>query len=337
MKISVIVAVFNGARYIEKCVNSLLNQTLNEIEIIIVNDGSTDKTEEILGELSQKYSNIIVVNQANLGVSAARNKGLQEVNGEYVGFIDADDYCEKNMFEDMYNTAKATESDVVVSGIIVDFYESKKVNIINVERTKCSNDNEEIKRLIIELEKLNMFNFVWNKLYKKDIVKDIAFNESFTTGEDLIFNCEVFKDIKKMVIINKAYYHYMRGNETTIVTSYKPNLHDMIKKLNDERINLYKQREIIEKSDVKLMYNKCIEYYISCVWNIFRKDNKLDHIQRYKQLKLIFNDEFLHKNLIFFESNNLNKKIFNIVYKIKFNLIRYVTYHTIFWFKYNIK
>ena len=117
IKVSVIIPVYNAEKYITECIESLLNQTLQQCEFIFVNDGSKDHSGAIIDEFKKKDSRIILINQENQGVSMARNNGLKAASGEYVGFVDADDYIENDMYETMYNHAKQDECDAVISNL----------------------------------------------------------------------------------------------------------------------------------------------------------------------------------------------------------------------------
>lgn len=327
MKVSVIIAVYNGEKYIEKSVKSLCNQTLDGIEIIIINDGSNDNTEDILLHLKKIYKNIIVINQPNLGVSEARNAGLKIAKGKYIGFMDSDDLCEPNMFEEMYNKAVNYNVDVVISGIIVDFYEDGKLKVINSDNEIYANDNETLKKLIAKIESKNMFNFVWNKLYKYEVIENFRFNKKLNTGEDLLFNCKIFKNIESAYLINKSYYHYRRGNEETIVTKYKDNLHENIHKFNDARVDLYKTKKMNDIKYIYILNNKCIEYYISDIINLFRNGNRLNHKQRFNKFKQIFLSENIREFIEGYEKNNINKKMFFYCYKFNNVLLSYIIYY----------
>ncbi|MEO2683100.1 glycosyltransferase family 2 protein, partial [Clostridium butyricum] len=134
--ISVIVPAYNVEKYIEECLLSLVNQTYKDIEIIIINDGSTDKTKEIIIEYQEKYKNITGYNQKNNGVSVARNLGLKIAKGEYVIFVDPDDYLDSTMIEKMHDKLKMTDSDLVICGHNVFYDENPNefmVNLINVD------------------------------------------------------------------------------------------------------------------------------------------------------------------------------------------------------------
>jgi len=199
-KVSIIVPAYNASNYIEKCIDSLLNQTLKDIEIIIVNDGSTDDTAE---KLSKYEDEIKVITQKNVGVASARNKGLSVANGEYIAYVDSDDWIESNMFELLYNKAKENNYDVVECDFkyVNDF---KTWNGI-VDLVSDINTIEEKKKYYI-----NMFPVIWNKIYKRNKIKDIKF-KSGVWAEDVEYLYRVLPNITSIGKINKKlYYYYQR-------------------------------------------------------------------------------------------------------------------------------
>lgn len=128
-KVTVVVPVYNVERYLKRCIESLKNQTLKEIEIVLINDGSKDKSGEICNEYASKYENIKVIHQLNRGLSGARNTGIKVAQGEYIGFVDSDDYVEKDMFERLYNQAKEYSCEIACCGV-KNIYENGKEEII---------------------------------------------------------------------------------------------------------------------------------------------------------------------------------------------------------------
>lgn len=197
MKVSVIVPVYNVYEYLDKCLNSLVNQTLKNIEIIVVNDGSPDNSEEIINKYVKEYSNVYSYKKENGGLSSARNYGLKYAKGEYIAFIDSDDFVELNMLEEMYNKAKEDNSDIV----ICDYYslEEKEKRYINCHLKMSSNSKKEYL--------LSPPN-AWIRLIKKEIMD----KEKFTEGlyyEDLDINPRLFIHANKISYVEKPLYNYL--------------------------------------------------------------------------------------------------------------------------------
>lgn len=219
-KVSIIVPVYNVEKYLRKCIDSLINQTLNDIEIICINDGSTDKSIKILKEYKNKDSRIILLNQENSGQSVARNRGIEIAKGEYLGFVDPDDWIDLDYYEKLYNAASTNDTDIAVGGIIR-VTGIKKKKFLNFEKETLT-DNTKLK---FELCDVPEKSYIWNKIYKTQKLKEI--NLKFEEGrifEDCIFTPQALFFLGKMVTVPNIYYYYLRrGNSTVKQRSEKAN------------------------------------------------------------------------------------------------------------------
>ena len=211
-KVSIIVPVYNVEKYLRKCIDSLINQTLNDIEIICINDGSTDKSLEILKEYKNRDSRIILLNQENSGQSIARNNGIKKAAGEYLGFVDPDDWIDLDYYEKLYNAASTNDTDIAVGGIIR-VTGIKKKKFLNFEKETLT-DNTKLK---FELCDVPEKSYIWNKIYKTQKLKEI--NLKFEEGrifEDCIFTPQALFFLGKMVTVPNTYYYYLRRNNSTV-------------------------------------------------------------------------------------------------------------------------
>ncbi len=202
IKISVIIPVYNAEKTLKKCLDSILNQSLKEIEIILINDGSKDKSDGICQNYVKKDTRILYINKSNEGCSITRNLGIDIAKGKYITFVDSDDYLEKEMYKSMYNIAKKDNSDIVVCGFnILD----EKYNHLEKVRPAKYLDKMEYFKI-----KNKCFNSPWNKIYKKELLKNnnIYFPKNTHMGEDLVFNVKAFYFAEKIDIVKECYYNY---------------------------------------------------------------------------------------------------------------------------------
>lgn len=225
IKVSIVVPVYNVEKYLEKCLDSLINQTLKDIEIICVNDGSTDNSGKILDEYAQKDNRIVVINKENGGVSSARNLGLSAVRGEYIGFCDPDDWVDLDYYERLYDAAISSNSDIAVGGI--KRVKNKITNFLVFDDTYFSEEY---------YEKLKLCNvpdrcYIWNKIYKTSEYKkhNLLFIEGLNY-EDCVFTPEILYKLKKLITVPNTYYYYLR--QYSSITRQRSNRSDKVKALN---------------------------------------------------------------------------------------------------------
>lgn len=211
IKISVIVPVYNVENYLEKCLDSLINQTLEDIEIIIVNDGSIDNSQEIIDEYVKKSCKIRAFIKENGGLSDARNFGLKHASGEYIGFVDSDDFVEYDMYEILYNKAKIEGSDVTEC---------------NLRHTYENSEDIEIGKKIQDKKEMIMYgrSVVWNKIYNREWLQNtgVIFSKGLIY-EDVDYFVRLVPHIRKYSYVDEASIHYMQrtssiNNSSTLKT-----------------------------------------------------------------------------------------------------------------------
>ena len=168
VKVSIIVPAYNLEDYIEPCLDSLVNQTLKEIEIIVINDGSTDSTQEKIEKFAQQDSRIIPLVLENGGVSNARNQGLNIAKGEYIGFVDGDDWVDNDFFEKLYHSAKNNAADISVANILKHKKQQTRFNL-QYKKEKIANTIDE--KIKICKDRKSRFFYIWHRLYKASLLK----------------------------------------------------------------------------------------------------------------------------------------------------------------------
>ncbi|MBR6127100.1 glycosyltransferase [bacterium] len=238
IKVSIIVPIYNVEKYLECCLSSLLNQTLNDIEIICIDDGSTDNSSNILQRYKQTDVRIKVLTQANSGQGIARNNAIDIACGEYIGFVDPDDYVSPQMFEILYNQAKAYNADLVEESFFVDNqarnYRRKQKNKLNLPTNIIFN---------WKIRKNYAFSVnlaVWNKLYRRDFIKkhNIKFM-NVLRGEDIIFTVKSRVLAEKILYIDNADYYYRIKEDNSIILNQE--LKNKLKINRFEYFKMFKQ------------------------------------------------------------------------------------------------
>lgn len=252
-KISVIVPVYNAENYIVRCLDSLVNQNLSGVEIIVIDDGSTDGTSKILSRYKNK---IKLITQKNSGVATARNKGLECAKGEYIAFVDSDDWIEKDMFEKMYN--KAIENDF--DAVMCDFWYTDDTRTWNGVSTNTEN-------IVTDRQKkdfmLKMFPVIWNKIYKRNKIEKFRFKDG-VWAEDVEYLYRIITNINNVGVINeKLYFYYQR--EISESRLYDKRIYSYVDNFNDI-VDFYKKNNYYD------LYKKELEYcYVRYLYATFVK------------------------------------------------------------------
>lgn len=218
-------AVYNTAEYLETCINSLLNQTLDDIEIILVDDGSSDQSSIICDSYAKADKRVKCIHQKNCGPSIARNNGISIARGKYIAFVDSDDWVENDMYQILYNAIESEGAELAVAGYCREWPEGQ-----------TEYDVIDLKNEIVDVERIGLLNYfckywigfrganyVWNKLYSKDLFtsKDLCFPEDMKFAEDRFLNYLIIPYIKKAVHIKKNLYHYVQRYNSAVYTSAK--------------------------------------------------------------------------------------------------------------------
>lgn len=207
--VSIIIPAYNVEKYIERCVRSAMNQTMKEIEIIVVNDGSTDKTKTIIENMALKDKRIKIINKKNGGLSSARNTGISQAKGEYIQHLDGDDWIERETCEELYKLAKENDLDIIISDFYKDYDNGKilKIESFKFEENIVLDSNICLK----ELNESNTNVNIWTKFIRRRLYIDnsIQHLEGINLGEDLVTTPKLLAISKKIMKKKKAYYHYI--------------------------------------------------------------------------------------------------------------------------------
>jgi glycosyltransferase involved in cell wall biosynthesis len=294
--ISIIVPVYNRINKLQLAVNSLLQQTYRDLEIILIDDGSTDGSSEICDELSVKDKRIHVIHQSNQGVSAARNAGLKQAKGEYIGFVDSDDVVEPTMYEIMLQTMQNYSVDLVVCGVTNKHF-NKHDKLARIQKISHKNEvirrKEEIVSEVLKLLRSALMHSVWNKLYRTDILigERIAFPCGIPFGEDLLFNIEYLKNTTSIGFLSDCLYIYFSDEKTGTINRYFEGKHELMTKLYTglfDYIGSIAPPTTIQYQQISFLY---IKWTYSCFIDLFHKNCPLDKMERKRYIQNIVQRE----------------------------------------------
>lgn len=310
--VSIIVPVFNSEEYLDDCIKSILNQTYNNLEIILVNDGSTDGSLSICESYALNDKRVKVINKIGGGVSSARNAGLNVASGELVCFFDSDDYVEADFVEKMCVTV--ANNDICIGGYISDLYDtsgqliqSKKhyLNIDCIDNEIPLNDFDQLFGLCMSL---------WNKIYNLDLIQEhgLRFDEKVSFGEDGLFNTDFFLLTHKICFSNYAGYHYSRRKRDSLSTKfYEDFLQIKLRALN-RRCELLMHWGVSKDKISRFRYDS----YFNIVWNEIgnTKRRKYPRKELRRKLDCIINSQEIVEAVKKYKPQGIKNKIKKIIF-----------------------
>lgn len=257
-KISIIVPAYNVEKYIEDCLASLVKQTFTDFEVIVINDGSSDLTPEIANVFQNCDKRFKLISQKNMGISGARNTGLDNIRGQYVTFLDSDDWVSENYLEELYSAIINNDCDIAVATIIRKRPKHQKYRVHYTEEKVCESLQEKI-----DICNIPKCCYVWNKLYKVDLVKNRKFQEG-KYFEDVLWTLEIIKASKKLVTVPNIQYYYRVTKGSIVKTTSKKKQNDLynakkyiVEFFDENNLNLSQKQRTITKE---------IKYFLGIPW-----------------------------------------------------------------------
>ncbi len=317
-KLSVIIPCYNVQEYLSKCIDSVIDNELNDIEIILVNDGSKDDTLKIIKEYKKKYKDIIkVVDQENQGLSMARNAGIEVSTGEYITFLDSDDYVDSKMYSSMLEKAYENNFDLVVCGVKM-LYPDHELNVSSGVVKDC-NSKEEVKDVMY-----NFYPAACNKIYKREVIGDLRFKKG-VWFEDVEFMYRLLPHVKSIGIVNEYYYYYLQ-REGSITYVYNSKLYDFLYNL-DGVVEYYKENDFYDEYKEELEYTYVRYLYATFIKRLAKMKDKNEFNRGVDTVVEAVNNKFpeYKKNKYLGYSKKglylkyFNKLIANIVYIVEKN------------------
>ena len=314
-KISIIVPVYNCEKYISNCINSILEQSFKDFELILVDDGSSDRSFEICESFVKKDSRVKAIHQQNSGVSRARNRGLDEVQGEYIGFVDGDDCVDKEMYERLYKNLADNDADISICGIVNYFLKkdgtTEKVRQSQVDGFWIFSGEQALKEAL--QSRLYSVNPV-NKLFKRELFDKLRYPEG-KISEDAFLIPVVISKANRVVYDSKPMYYYLRRENSITTSNFSYNDWDVVEAY-ENHLNMISEKFPNLKKVAKFRYLWSYTYVID---KIMICENSENYLKDFKKafdfikkniLQIIFNPYFSFKRKIAVIVLLLNKKIY---------------------------
>lgn len=315
--VSIIVPIYNSEQRIAKCIESILSQTFKDFELILINDGSKDKSLEICREYEEKDNRIRVLTQENSGVSATRNRGIECAKGEYIQFVDSDDYIAPNMVEQLVMRMKANDVDMVICGILK-HYENYNEEILPEKEGKIyMNELEERYPSIFG-------NYILhspvNKLYKKELIKS-TFPTELSLGEDYTFNLNYLIESRSIYFIRESYYFYVIS-ENSLISTYREDCAEIAEQLylkGIEFCNVIGLKEMA-KSHLSGIFLEALFYGFSDIYTLSNKNT----VEKRKYMKKWINNNNVKNALVIAKMRRPKHKVELILLKHRMSYLLHV-------------
>lgn len=301
-KISVIIPIYNVGELLHKCIESIQNQLLDDIEIILINDGSTDNSAVICDDIASKDKRIQVIHKINEGASSARNVGISISNGEYIGFVDADDYIHEEMYRKMYKKAKENNCDIVMCDAKIEYENKVEIDTISLLNNSCIIEKREISPDLL----MGIAGSMWKCIYRRDLLinNKVICPVGIKLSEDRIFNIKAFGNCNNLYYLKEALYtQKVRKNSAT--TKYYDNMLSIV--VNSRNIIFRSLEELWNDSEnYKKVYEKQnINSVYQCINNEFHNESNKNVYQKYRAIDKIVKNIHVRDMINRVEDNNM--------------------------------
>lgn len=305
--ISIIMPVYNKYNYLTKSLNSIINQTYKDFELIIVDDGSSDGSEKLCDEFAKKDERIRVIHLKNSGVSNARNVGLDNAKGKYLQFIDSDDYISEDMLEKLYNKAAEHDVDIVISGItkVNHNYEVMSTTIPQLEGVKSK--NEMLENFASEQRSSGIYGYISNKFTKKSIVEKfkLRFNTNIRLAEDLDFYLELYRHIHSVYFYNTSFYYYIQDTDNNSLIEYSKNEYPTQISISLKQKELLSQNNMLNDANLKTINLVITNFTLCYIYDKF----DFSYSKYKKNLVYVYSNNAIQSSLSKNNQTNFNKII----------------------------
>ena len=293
-KISIIMPVYKVEDYVGKAIESIQNQNFDDFELLIVDDGSPDKSGEICDRYAQSDDRITVFHTENGGAPKARNLCIEKSRGKYLYFMDSDDWSESSMLFDMYTLAEENNAQLVVCGYFIDTYYSDTEYRVDNQKVESAvyENKEDFRKNAHKLFDKNLLYTPWNKLFLREYIEQNNIRYKQTFWDDFPFNLDVVKNIEKVAVSDRQYYHFIRKRAESETAAYRPQMYEKREEEHKWMCDLYTYWGLVDNPEIKeFLARRYIERFIGCVENITNKKCTLSHRNKRKEIKAMLHSE----------------------------------------------
>lgn len=321
-KYSIVMPVYHVEKYLEKMVSCVRNQTYSNWELILVDDCSDDRSGEICDRLSSEEQRIRVIHlEKNGGLSNARNQGMKVASGEYILFLDSDDWIESTLLQCVENSLKKNQAQIVIYGLVEEYENREEMVDYKKEvssQEKYLTSQKDICKEVIQLEKKTLFGYAWNKVYQLSWLKEKQLNfETITMIEDVVFNVHAVKNVQSINILSDRLYHYRIRDNGNLTSKYLDNYFD----LHVQRVqlfwDLYKEWGYLNKTVKTILAGIYCRYFLSALQRNCDPRSEMTQKQKRKWIRDCFQSRLFQKLLPYLSPDNRMMKLLSIAIRRK--------------------
>lgn len=324
--ISVVIPIYNVEKHLQKAVDSILNQTYKDYEIILVDDCSLDNCPKICDDYVEKYSQIKVIHlKENGGLSNARNVGQSYAKGRYIFFMDSDDFVDNHLFEKIRESIVENPAQLIIFGAIEEYYDEKDVlkNQVYVKAEKENlKDETKIRKLLVKLDEKTLLGYAWNKVYDLEFLNQTGIKfEKITLIEDIVFNIKYASEISTLNILDITPYHYNRRINQSLTRKFVPEYFQLHYKRVKMLYDAYKKWGILDKKNERIFANRLFRYILSAIQRNCDKRAHMNLRKRYSWVKSLYNEPWISEMLEKVHYNDMFTNIIAFIFKKRLSLL----------------
>lgn len=289
IKVSIIMPVYKVEEYVGKAIESIQAQTLKEWEFLIVDDGTPDRSGEICDEYAAKDKRIRVIHKENGGAPSARNMAIDIAKGEYMYFLDSDDWAENTMLEDMYVLAKRDNAQLVVAGFYIDTYYQKDKYLTDVYAVEDAvyPDKKTFRKNAYKLFDKNLLYTPWNKLYEAKYIRENNLKFPTTFWDDFPFNVSIVRNVERVTVTSRKYYHFLRARTESETAAYRPGMYEKREEEHGWMLDLYREWHVGDPASTEMIARRYIERFVGCVENITNPKCTMTAREKKQEIKMM--------------------------------------------------
>ena len=326
VKVSIIMPVYKVEEYVGKAIESIQAQTLTDWEFLIVDDGTPDRSGEICDEYAAKDDRIRVIHKENGGAPSARNMAIELAKGEYFYFLDSDDWAEPTMLEDMYNLAKRDNAQLVVAGFYIDTYIGNGQFMTDdyLVADAVYPDKESFRKNAYKLFDKNLLYTPWNKLFEAKYVMENNLRFPTTFWDDFPFNVSVVRNVERVTVTSKQYYHFLRARTESETAAYRPGMYEKREEEHGWMMNLYKEWHVGDAASTEMIARRYVERFIGCVENITNPKCEMSNKEKRQEIKKMLANPRVSKMVKIAKPRSVYMKIMLLPIKRKSTFLTYL-------------